>query len=73
MYLTARTGKDEIIKLLMNQSISTEHYDDILDRNKRHKVPVQPNRNFHRQKQNGLKESSLSTKGQGYDYNIHLN
>lgn len=65
MYLTARTGKDEIIKLLMNQSISTEHYDDILDRNKRHKVPVQPNRNFHRQKQKQSKRKFFINKRSG--------
>ena len=65
MCLNGRTGKDETINLLMNQSISTEHYDDIIDRIKRHKVTVRPNRNFHRQKQKQSKRKFFINKRSG--------
>jgi hypothetical protein len=57
--------KDEIIKLLINQSISIQHYDDIIDRIKRHKVPVRPNRNFHRHKQKRSKRKFFINKRSG--------
>ncbi len=57
--------KDEIIKLLMNPTINTEHYDDIIQRIKRHKVPLRPNRNFIRHKQKRSKRKFFINKRAG--------